>query len=133
MSIFLYDGNDKVVSGIGKCNIEDLIIDSRCYWKKNDYFYIELDIIKDDEKKYKRIKELDIIKCKTPFSNNSLFRIKEIEKECSLEEFYLKTTGQNLPEEEIERQEKNRLISDKVEKEYSERKKNKKKNLEVTN
>ena len=81
MSIFLYDGNDKVVSGIGKCNIEDLIIDSRCYWKKNDYFYIELDIIKDDEKKYKRIKELDIIKCKTPFSNNSLFRIKEIEKE----------------------------------------------------
>ena len=24
MSIFLYDGNDKVVSGIGKCNIEDL-------------------------------------------------------------------------------------------------------------
>ena len=81
MSIFLYDGNDKVVSGIGKCNIEDLIIDSRCYWKKNDYFYIELDIIKDDEKKYKKIKELDIIKCKTPFSNNSLFRIKEIEKE----------------------------------------------------
>ena len=25
MSIFLYDGNDKVVSGIGKCNIEDLL------------------------------------------------------------------------------------------------------------
>ncbi len=81
MSIFLYDGNDKVVSGIGKCNIEDLIIDSRCYWKKNDYFYIELDIIKDEDQKYRKIKELDIIKCKTPFSDNSLFRIKEIEKE----------------------------------------------------
>ena len=60
--------------------------------------------------------------------------VKEIEKECSLEEFYLETIGQDLPKEEIERQEKNRLISDKVEKEYSEkRKKSKKKNLEVTN
>ena len=60
--------------------------------------------------------------------------VKEIEKECSLEEFYLETIGQDLPKEEIERQEKNRLISDKVEKEYSEkRKKSNKKNLEVTN
>ena len=77
--IFLYDGKQKV-QGIGKCALDDIIIDSKCYWKKNDYFYIELIIIKDENLKYKKIKELDIIKCQTPFGKNTLFRVKGISK-----------------------------------------------------